>query len=204
MDLSSQNLFQEAAPGDFGGIARLMNSVFGENPRLGSALRQWRRFDEASLLTAKDGGEVVGIGVGRVLGPRQLEQFRPFGEGVEALLRGHRVGHIVSMAVAPSHRRRGLATRLAAEILRGLAARESTLLTGVLWSHGSKANSRGLFESFGFKPLAVSDDYMGQLARLNGHQCAVCGPHCVCPSVFYAVRTEDVVARLHELGVKGA
>lgn len=181
-----------------------MNSVFGENPRLGTALREWRRLDDASLLTAKAGGEVVGIGVGRVLSPPQLEQFRPFGEGVGALLRAHRVGHIVSMAVAPSHRRRGLATRLAAEILRGLAARESTLLTGVLWSHGSDDNSRGLFDFFGFEPLAISDDYMGALARLNGHQCAVCGPRCVCPAVFYAVRTEEAIPRLRAVNAKGA
>lgn len=185
---------REAGPEDFEGIARLMNQTFGENPRIRSALGEWRELEEASLLIAKNGCEVVGVAAGRILPATEL--FPAFGSRVEEFLGRHRTAHVFSLAVAPSFRRQGLATRLSGEILRRLRAFGPSAFSGIHWASGSPDNSESLFRDFGFRVLGLSETHRGEEARANGHACAVCGPECRCLSVFYGADAADVIRRL--------
>jgi len=83
------------------------------------------------------GGEVIGYAV--------------------ALLREGRLGHIMSIAVDPGHRRRGVGTALLSELLRRL--KEKGALVARLEVRVSNEAALRLYRKLGFKEIYVMPDY---------------------------------------------
>lgn len=77
--------------------------------------------------------------------------------GFGGLMQTSDEGHITTLAVAPAHRRRGIASRLLIDLLTG--ARASGVVDATLEVRMSNAPARELYRRFGFAPEGVRPRY---------------------------------------------
>ena len=151
-------------------------------PRLGDRMAR----DEAVLVTAHLGEELVGGAIAEVLGPEEAEDL------AETLRRAGRpttriddqvLGLLKTSAVIPSMRRQGIGFRLVEERLRGLEDRGCTAVYAFSWESGSRQSSRGLFEAAGFDHLVRIPDYWYQPPGEETFECIKCGKPCRCAAL---------------------
>ncbi len=144
------------APEDWEHLRRIRLEALAEAPQaFGSTLSREEAFDEATWrsrcvtsaqFVATNGGVACGL----------VAVYVPASTGGEPAFGAERYEHgpqLVSMWVAPSHRRRGVASALVGAALDH--ARGEGASTVQLWVADGNEGARALYESLGFIPTGV-------------------------------------------------
>ena len=97
-------------PADLEWVMEINRTCLPENYYSGFFTSIFRRFPE-TFVVAEEGGEVVGYAMCRV---ERRFGFGPFG--------GAKRGHLISIAVLPDFRRRGIASALTRAVMRALVS----------------------------------------------------------------------------------
>lgn len=123
-------------------------SIYARDVFVERTARQAGR-DGFTLVTAHDGGQLVGFSFGFTMGPRGwwggLVEPDPPAEIVEP-----EKFAVIELVVAPSHRGRGLSKEMLRELLAGRTEPYATLL-----AH-PEAPARAMYERWGWRPVGTN------------------------------------------------
>lgn len=134
---SGLTTFRAMEPRDITAVAALERVVFPEPWPVG-VFRDELRQENRTYLVAEEGGELVAYA---------------------GLLEIGEEGHITTVAVEPSRRRAGLATRLLLELIETARRRGSHWLT--LEVRTTNQAAQALYRKFGFAPVGMRKRYYG-------------------------------------------
>lgn len=83
--------------------------------------------------------------------------------------------------VSSEYRNRGIGKQLMGQRIEWARERGTPELWGVSWNRDGGADSRPLFEHYGFEAVNLIDDYYREGKRV----CPDCGPECRCSATIY-------------------
>jgi GNAT superfamily N-acetyltransferase len=161
-------------PADHGAVVRLIDASVGEGfldvSLLASGfcfVAEWRRAVVGAVVAAV---RPAGFSVG--LPPALREAVAGLRDGAAPLL------HVAELAVAPSSRRSGLATRLVAAAEEAGRARGAGAAVAVAWlpAGAGRPTSEGVFRRCAFADLGLIADFYRELSLAAGSHCPACGP----------------------------
>jgi len=134
------HLVRPAGPGDLAALAALERAVFGAEAYPPFFFRQALDVFGPLLLVGEAEGGVAGYTLG-------------------GLAAGSTEGWVLSLAVAPEHRGRGVARALTEAVLAALAERGATRVR--LTADPENRPAASLYERLGFAEVGTEDDYFG-------------------------------------------
>lgn len=179
---------------DAGAAHALLAAQLGRSLYTEALLRALAQDPGAVLLGCRDGGDLLGVGLGEQVPLDRCERlYRPFGNQVPVQLALRRLGTITALAVAPRARGQGAGRALIEELVAGLLRLGCNYLTAVAWVPPDPAHtgSAPILERAGF--LVLGESTMAALSP--GRRCPACGEGCRCPARLYG-RSADAGALL--------
>jgi GNAT superfamily N-acetyltransferase len=175
----------------------LLNRLLGDNLYPPAKAARVAGDDEALLLAAREGGEVLGAAVCRLLYPSDADYYHAFGGRVLELFSHYRVGSLEALAVTPGRQRQGLGTRLTRSQMAWLEQRGCGVAVTISWSPGGTSASAPLYERLGFVGSPWVQDFYLDESIADKWTCPYCKGPCHCAGALYYARLQPagVVAR---------
>jgi GNAT superfamily N-acetyltransferase len=187
---------RRATPEEAGRVVALLGDALGESyVDLGTVEEAITGDGTATCLVEVDSSNrLLGAVTCYIVTPDSLDRFLPEGQG--DLINSLRVfkfntliGLLRSIAVAPSDRRRGVATDLTEACIAWCADHgASTMLTFAWLAHTDRQampQLTGVLKHTGFTEVETIDDYWTLDSQSKRYQCPVCGHTCRCAAAVY-------------------
>ena len=182
MDLTFSRIGPD--PGRIDAAVSLLDRSLGEGVYTADGLVRMDAYERAEGLAAWEGDDLVGVGVTQALVPEDNDYYDTFGRPAHDRLDGKILGSLEGLAVAESHRRRGIASALTKRSLEWSRGMGCDLAVAIAWL-GSPSPSWQLFEQLGFEALGESATVYTDDSTENGWSCPVCGNPCRCHGRLY-------------------
>jgi len=144
----------------------------------------------ALLLAAREGTEVLGAAVCRLLCADDADYYHAFGATALELFTHHRVGSLEALAVKPTRQRRGLGTELTRAQMRWLADQGCDVAVAVSWIPAGRSTSGPMYERLEFVGTAPIDDFYLEESIADGWTCPQCQGPCHCAGALFYARLE--------------
>lgn len=136
------------------------------------------------VAVAGEGSEVVlGAATADVLGEVEAGGLRSRWPEAAGRMAGP-VGHLGSVAVAETGRRRGLGSALCGHLLGWLCEQGCSSVVGLSWRSGTADNSLGLLVRAGLEVWGEQESYWSAEQVAEGWLCPTCGGACRCAAVL--------------------
>jgi GNAT superfamily N-acetyltransferase len=184
-------LLEEIEPGNPPGLeaARmLLDDLLGAGLYPAAKAADIAQDREAQLLVAREGDDVLGAAVCRLLYPEDADYYRAFGATALDLFSRHRVGSLEALAVRPPSQRRGLGSQLTRAQMGWLAAAGRDVAVAVSWIPDSVSASGPMYQRLGFTGTAPVANFYLEESMEEGWTCPQCQGPCHCAAAMYYAR----------------